>query len=132
MQRLFNYYGTRRGLVAGRHLPSYMNMCVDAQQEDSSKKPKPHNFLWFPDGNVILATDSYLFKVHKSLLSLHSSVFKDMFELPNVDGVVSDKLNITGTALELYEDLPLVLLVGDKGEDVVHLLRTIYEHRYHD
>lgn len=30
---------------------------------------------------------------------------------------------------DLYEGLPLVPLVGEKGEDVVHLLRAIYERR---
>lgn len=107
------------------------NMDVDVQHRehgDSSKSPKPHEFLWFPDGNVILTTDLYLFKVHKSLLSLHSSVFKHMFELPNVGSSTAGE-NSAGVAQEMYDGLPLVTLVGDKGEDVVHLLRTVYELR---
>ena len=88
--------------------------------------PQPHELLWFSDGNVVLATDQYLFKVHKSLLALHSSVFKDMFELLNVDGSNAAEICV-GSEQDVYEGLPLVTLVGDKGEDVVHLLRTIYE-----
>ncbi|KLO16680.1 hypothetical protein SCHPADRAFT_937709 [Schizopora paradoxa] len=93
--------------------------------------PKPHELLWFSDGSVVLSTDLYLFKVHKSLLALHSSAFKDMIQLLNVDGSDAGEICIAG-AQDVYEGLPLVTLVGDKGEDVVHLLRTVYELNYHD
>ncbi|KLO16681.1 hypothetical protein SCHPADRAFT_994961 [Schizopora paradoxa] len=97
---------------------------------EPSKSPTPHEVVWYSDGNVVLATDTYLFKVHKSLLSLHSSVFKDMFEPLNIDG--SNEEGIwSGAAQEMYEGLPVVTLVGDKGEDVVHLLRSVFEPRYH-
>lgn len=78
---------------------------------ESQKTPKPHDFLWFPDGSVVLATDLYLFKVHKSLLSLHSSVFKDMFEPPNMDESVAEGIG-AGEAQEMYDGLPLVTLIG--------------------
>ncbi|KLO16687.1 hypothetical protein SCHPADRAFT_937715 [Schizopora paradoxa] len=110
-----------------------LRMDVDGQHEESTKTrvPKPHDLLWFSDGSVVLATDTYLFKVHKSLLSLHSSVFKDMFEPLNFNGEVSGGIG-TGEAQEMYEGLPLVTLVGDKGEDVAHLLRAVFEPRFHD
>ncbi len=73
--------------------------------------PKHHDALWFPDGNVVLATNKYLFRVHKSLLSLHSSVFRDMFKLPIVDGPSAAE-NAAGMAPEMYEGLPLVRLAG--------------------
>ncbi|KLO16701.1 hypothetical protein SCHPADRAFT_937727 [Schizopora paradoxa] len=96
-----------------------------------TQTPKPHDLLWFPDGNVVLATDLYLFKVHKSLLSLHSSVFKDMFELSNVGHSAAGES--AGEKLQdSYDGLPLITLVGDKGEDVVHLLRAVFEIRYYD
>ncbi len=101
-------------------------MAVDAQHDVSLKTPGPHNFLWYPDGNVVLATDSFLFKVHKSLLSQHSSVFRDMFELPNIDSSIANQSS-AGMASESYEGLPLVTLVGDKGEDVAHLLRAVFD-----
>ncbi len=96
-------------------------MDVDTQHGKPSNIPKPHDFLWFPEGNVILAADPYLFKVHKSFLSMHSSVFRDMFELPNVGDSIVDgqSVAVTSSESELYEGLPLVTLVGDKGEDVV-------------
>lgn len=53
--------------------------------ETTSTTPKHHDVLWFTDGNVVLETDTYLFRVHKSLLSFHSTVFRDMFELPTAE-----------------------------------------------
>ncbi len=65
----------------------------------SNLLPERHDLLWFPDGNVVLATDSLLFRVHESFLSLHSSVFKDMFDLPFAAlGDVEDR-NMAGVAL---------------------------------
>jgi len=105
-------------------------MDVDPVHEGVSKPPKPHDIIWLPDANVVLATDSYLFKVHKSVLSMQSSVFRDMFELPTVDGAHSGQSG-AGMTPELYEGLPLVTMVGDKGEDVAHLLRVAYERQYY-
>ncbi|KLO07744.1 hypothetical protein SCHPADRAFT_932249 [Schizopora paradoxa] len=110
-------------------------MDVDTQLEGSPKAPKPHDFLWFPDGNVVLATDTYLFKVHKSLLSVHSSVFKDMFELPDVghDSSIPGGPGRSDAALasDSYKGVPMVTMVGDKGEDVAHLLRAVFDPNYY-
>lgn len=96
---------------------------------DAEKTPKPHDILWFSDGSVVLATDLYLFKVHKGVLSLHSSVFKDMFELSTImDGEVAGGID-TGEGHEMCSGLPLVTLAGDKGDDAVHLLRRVYDSR---
>lgn len=100
----------------------------DTEHEYEPKTPKPHEFLWFPDGNIVLATDTHLFKVHKSVLSLHSSVFKDMFDLPGAYGSTAGRSS-AGVVPDLYEKLPVVTLAGDDGEDVAHLLRTVYERR---
>ncbi|KLO07743.1 hypothetical protein SCHPADRAFT_1001449 [Schizopora paradoxa] len=106
-------------------------MNVDAQHEGPSRIPRPHDTLWFFDGNIVLVTDTYLFKVHKSLLALHSSVFKDMFDVVGADRTNAEE-RVGGDHQEMYEGIPSVKLVGDKGEDVSHLLRTIYERRYFD
>ncbi|KAF8208572.1 hypothetical protein K438DRAFT_1961174 [Mycena galopus ATCC 62051] len=37
---------------------------------------------WFDDGNIVLQAESTQFRVAKSVLSRHSSVFRDMFTLP--------------------------------------------------
>jgi len=116
-------------------------MDAEMDEEGTARINSPserHNVLWFPDGNVVLATDSLLFRVHKSFLSLHSSIFKDMFDLPHVsagdsggsDGVRNMR-NATAMARDEYEGLPLVSLVGDKGEEVAHLLRAVYDRGYY-
>ena len=38
--------------------------------------------LWFEDGNIILRAQNTAFKVHRSLLGRHSTVFEDMFQVP--------------------------------------------------
>ena len=91
----------------------------------SNSDPKPFESLWFPDGNVVLATDAYLFKVHKSMLSSQSSVFRDMFDLPLVDG--PDESEVGGMVPETYDGLPLVKLADEKGEELMYLLRAVYE-----
>lgn len=101
-------------------------MDVDAEHENAPKVPVPHESLWFPSGNVVLSTELILFKVHKDILSMQSSVFKGMFDFPAVDGTQMIE-NGAGDIPELYEGLPMVNLVGDKGEDVMHLLRAVYE-----
>ena len=102
-------------------------MDIDAQHENAPPKaPTHHERLWFPGGDVILKTNTLLFKVHKDVLSLQSSVFKDMFDFPAVNGEQSGG-DISGDTRETFEGLPMVYLVGDRAEDVVHLLRTVYE-----
>ena len=103
-------------------------MDVDSEPEDTNSPPEPCEHLWFPDGNVVLATDTLLFKVHKGVLALQSSVFKDMFELSGAHGPdYAEGQSGDGITSGVYEGLPLVTLVGDEGEDVVHLLRATYE-----
>ena len=56
----------------------------DTDDIDVDVDEKPfvnHPTLYFDDGNVILATPGRtLFCVHRSLLSKHSPVFRDLFE----------------------------------------------------
>ncbi|KLO03984.1 hypothetical protein SCHPADRAFT_791263, partial [Schizopora paradoxa] len=74
------------------------------------------------NGNVVLATNILLFPVHKGVPLLHSTVLSDMFSLIQ-NPIIFD-------SMDSYEGLPLVMLAGDKGKDVAHLLRAIYEQGY--
>ena len=49
-----------------------------------------HSGLWFQDGNIVLLAEETAFKIHRSMLARHSSVFRDMFELsqPSSEEVV--------------------------------------------
>ncbi|TBU30336.1 hypothetical protein BD311DRAFT_612576, partial [Dichomitus squalens] len=52
-----------------------------ADSPDVDEKPfVNHPTLYFDDGNVILTTGRTLFCVHRSLLSKHSPVFRELFE----------------------------------------------------
>ncbi|KLO06114.1 hypothetical protein SCHPADRAFT_946356 [Schizopora paradoxa] len=95
------------------------------RRREDQDEPQRHEVLWFTDGNVVLATDKYLFKVFKGILSMLSAVFRDMFELGESSGGES-------VVQEMYEGVPLVTLVDDQGEDVAHLLRALYDHRYYN
>ncbi|KLO08411.1 hypothetical protein SCHPADRAFT_880591 [Schizopora paradoxa] len=90
--------------------------------------PIRHENLWFPGGDVVLKTDTHLFKVHKDVLSLQSSVFKDMFAFEGEQAVEDG----AGMVHELYEGLPAVDLVGDVGKDIAHLLQAAYYRDYYD
>ncbi len=66
------------------------------------------------------------FRVHTSVLSLQSSVFRDMLASPMAEDldVNIDANEVVGLASdsELHEGLPLVILPED-GEDFEHLLK---------
>ncbi len=90
----------------------------------ASSKPKPHDTLWFDDGNIVLATDVHLYCVHRGILAKNSSVFKDMLTLPNVSQT-SDAMD--DAAEESWEGKSLVKMVGDDDESFYHLLMTLYD-----
>ncbi|KAL6304719.1 hypothetical protein BKA93DRAFT_749633 [Sparassis latifolia] len=53
---------------------------VRVDEEDPEEALVNHPTLYFDDGNIIISSGSTLFCVHRSLLSKHSPVFKDLFE----------------------------------------------------
>ena len=74
-----------------------------------------HSTLYFDDGNVVLSCGSTLFRVHRSLLSKHSSVFLERFQPPQED-----------VKPEILNGLPHVVL-DDTSEEMEALLNTIYD-----
>jgi hypothetical protein len=78
--------------------------------------------LYFEDGNVIISTSSggddlIYFRVHKSVLSKQSVVFRDMFSLPSVSDVDT-----------MYDGVPLVR-VHDDAKELKQFLQGIYDPR---
>ena len=74
--------------------------------------------FYFPDGNIILSArvkDGTLvyFRVHKSVLSLHSPIFADMFAMP------------PPSVMDTYDGLPLVHLQDD-ADDLKAFLQALY------
>ncbi|KAJ7457652.1 peptidase S8/S53 domain-containing protein [Mycena galericulata] len=72
---------------------------------------------WFDDGNIILQVESTQFRLTKSMLAMHSSVFRDMFTLP----LPIDEPTV--------ENCPVVILSGDSAQDWVHFLGALYPKR---
>ncbi|KAJ7246362.1 hypothetical protein C8J57DRAFT_1476047 [Mycena rebaudengoi] len=69
---------------------------------------------WFDDGNIILQIQSTQFRLYKGILSLHSSVFRDMFSIP----LPPDE--------PMIEGCPMVTLSGDTVQDWTHLLSVMH------
>ncbi|KLO07732.1 hypothetical protein SCHPADRAFT_909207 [Schizopora paradoxa] len=97
--------------------------------EDLSKL-KQHEKLWFEDGNIVLATDVHLYSVHRGVLAKHSTVFKDMLDLPNVGNTLRPEVGSIANG-DSWEGKPLVRMVGDSDEDVYHILTALYELRFY-
>ena len=73
-----------------------------------------HPTLYYDDGNVILSSGSTLFRVHRSILSKHSPVFRELFS-PRGD-----------TKPEILRGC-LHLALDDSKEEVEALLNVIYD-----
>ncbi|KDR77419.1 hypothetical protein GALMADRAFT_65536 [Galerina marginata CBS 339.88] len=69
--------------------------------------------FWFKDGSIVIQAESTQFRVHHSVLSLHSTVLKDCFQLPQPDGEPT------------VEGCP-VLHLSDSPKDIEHLLSLFY------
>ena len=73
-----------------------------------------HPSLWFKDGSIVIRAQETLFKVHQSLLALHSPIFASTFSIPQP----CDQ--------EIIEGCPVVD-IPDNADDVTCLLKVIYE-----
>ena len=73
--------------------------------------------LWFDDGNTVFIAQSAAFRVHKSVLSHHSDVFRGLFAVsqPPVHGTPSD----------MFEGVPS-LHVSDTSYDFRMLMSALY------
>ncbi|KAI4294232.1 hypothetical protein K525DRAFT_274502 [Schizophyllum commune Loenen D] len=69
--------------------------------------------LWFDDGNLVIQTGLALFRVHKSVLAIHATVFRDMVSFP------------APASQETYEGVQLAVFQDD-AQDMRHFLRALY------
>lgn len=98
----------------------------DAGATDEPSVVRSPDF-YFNDGTIVLRTlskqeNSYtLFRVHKSILALHCTVFRDMFG----DG---DAVHFDGVS-EQSDGVPLMHL-HDEAKDIEEFLRAFYHPEY--
>jgi len=76
--------------------------------------------VWFPSGDIILRGDNTLFRVSKELLSRHSPIFMDMFELPSPEITNED---------DSYDGCPVILMF-DPADHLEHFLRGLHDPSY--
>ncbi|TCD61854.1 hypothetical protein EIP91_007823 [Steccherinum ochraceum] len=69
--------------------------------------------IWFEDGNLILVTQKVAFKVFRGIISQHSEIFRDMFDMPQP--ARQDKV-----------DGCLMVNLSDSPEDLVCLLSALH------
>lgn len=74
---------------------------------------RQHESLWFEDGNLVVLSQDVSFRLHKTILSLHSEVFRDMFLLP----VSADT--------EVIDGCPVVRLT-DRAEHLALFFHALY------
>ncbi|KAJ7250525.1 hypothetical protein B0H12DRAFT_1324257 [Mycena haematopus] len=74
--------------------------------------------LWHRDGSIVLQATNTQFRVHWSVLALHSSIFRDMEGLPQPP----DQPTVDGCP---------ILELSDDPEDLEYLLKALYDPAFH-
>ncbi|KAJ7450680.1 hypothetical protein B0H11DRAFT_318401 [Mycena galericulata] len=77
--------------------------------------------IWYFDGSVVLQAETTQFRVHASILSAGSTVFKDMFEVARAPSNLESEV----------EGCPLVQLYDDKALDVELVLNALYDRNFY-
>ncbi|KAF9034391.1 hypothetical protein BJ165DRAFT_1513537 [Panaeolus papilionaceus] len=96
-----------------------------SQTQREEETVKRVNDLWFDDGSVVLQAGLSQFRVHRAVLSRCSSIFKDMFSIPQPTSETGDRID------DYVEGCPVIHL-QDTAEDVTILLTAIYDHGKYD
>lgn len=85
---------------------------------DTFTQATRHPRFWYHDGSIVLHVENTLFRVHQSVISLHSEVFADMLAVPQPVG--EDQL----------EGCHIVRLHDDTALDWEKLLVVLYDALY--
>ncbi|KAF9048919.1 hypothetical protein BJ165DRAFT_1343369 [Panaeolus papilionaceus] len=78
-----------------------------------------HPEFYFQDGSVVLIVEKVAFRVHQSVLSRHSEVFKGMWDMPQPPEA------------ESYDGCPAVVLL-DSVRDFEDVMKVLYDSFYFD
>ncbi|KAJ7449088.1 hypothetical protein B0H11DRAFT_2079513 [Mycena galericulata] len=87
---------------------------TDSELEDSGSSPVVRSTIWMPYGDIILQAESTQFRVNRDNLALQSSVFADMFAVPQPPNEPT------------IEGCPIVQ-VSDSAKDWELLLGVLYD-----
>jgi hypothetical protein len=79
--------------------------------------PVTRSKIWYSDGSVVFQAEAVQFRVHTSILSAASSVFRDMFEVAQGPANTANQV----------EGCPLIHLSDDKAVDVGFVLDALYD-----
>lgn len=96
----------------------------------TSTAPRQHADFWFIDGSVVLLAQDMMFRVHKTFLSRHSVIFRDMFALPQPSSPLTSNASDPAVSVELAVDEAegcAVVRLHDSAEDVASLLYALYD-----
>lgn len=73
--------------------------------------------VWYDDGNVVIQTENIVFKVFRGILASNSTVFSDMFSVPQPTHDAGP---------DVYDSCPLIQIY-DTPEDARHFLKAIHD-----
>lgn len=69
--------------------------------------------FWFNDGNIVLQAENTLFRVHRSILSMHSPIMEACFSFPQPDNAITLEGNH-------------IVQVSDSAKDIGNLCSLIF------
>ncbi|KAF6741453.1 hypothetical protein DFP72DRAFT_944073 [Ephemerocybe angulata] len=90
----------------------------DGPTADGDQIAVTRSDIWFDDGSLVIQAENTQFKVHKGVLTRHSSVFADVFAMPHPEGEPT------------IEGCP-VLQLQDSAEDINNFLLALYDRCSH-
>ena len=99
------------------------NAAVDRSDAPLDGSVQRDSTIWFEDGNVVVSAQNVAFRARKSVLSLHSQAFRDLFAVPQPSKAEDN--SSTAQPGDTFDDCPVVR-VTDTSYDFRELLRAIY------
>lgn len=91
-------------------------MIMDAADDNDNRQKRVAD-LWFTDCSLVIQAENSLFRVSRSMLADRSSVFRDMFMVPQP------------AEQELLDGCPVVAR-PDSAADVTAFLKALFDSRY--